>query len=109
MVIETKLKKFYQKNNNIIKNITSTNLNSFKFKIYKGKKNQFIFSPTKQNAQTHKNNNNQTNLTRLSNRMIYVHNTELGLGLSLGFVFMLGLSLGFVFMLYFRFRFRVLF
>ena len=38
MVIRNKLKKFYQKNNNIIKKNHFNYLNSFRFKIYKGKK-----------------------------------------------------------------------
>ena len=57
-------KNFYQKNNNIIKKITSTNSNSLSYsKFIKKKNNILIFSSIEYSAKTHKNNNNQTNIT----------------------------------------------
>ena len=89
MVIGTKLKKFYQKNNNIIKKITSTNSNGLIFKIYKEKKiDWFSHQPNKVQKQQQSNKPNTT--SRL-------HNTELRLRLS------------FVFILYLCFKVRISF
>lgn len=63
MVNGTKLKKFYKKNNNIIKKLPQLIQIVPYSKFIMKKKNQLIFLSTKQGAKTHKNNNNQTNLT----------------------------------------------
>ena len=93
MVIGTKLKKITILLKKKSLQLTQIVLDSNFLK----EKNQLIFSPIKQNAKTHKNNNNQTNLTQYPYHTTHVDNTELGLGL------------GFVFMLCFCFKVRLLF
>ena len=86
MVIRTKLKKFYQKNNNIIKKSLQLIQIVSDSKFIKEKKSiDFLTNQTKCKNPQKQQQSNKLNTTSISHTHVY--NMELGLGL--GFVFML--------------------